>query len=171
MKICIFTKFLSAYTKWKKWMQQQWSMLSRHFIEAGLRQAKLHDQCYDACSTMMGEKKGATTLIKWDLQALALSSHCYAHSLNLTCGDWIKNSTIVSNSLDTSYEITKLVKFSSKRDSHLRKIHEGEYYQNEKKHNCEMKILRLFSQTRWTVRASTLSSIWENYKEVEELWN
>ena len=33
----------------------------------------------------------------------------------------------------TSYEITKLVKFSQKCDSRLSKIHEEEYYENEKK--------------------------------------
>ena len=70
---------------------------------------------------MMGKKER--------VQPLALSTHHYVHSLNLTRGDWIRDATIISKSLDTSNEITKLVKFSPKRDSHLRKIHEGEYYQ------------------------------------------
>ena len=96
---------------------------------------------------------------------MSLSTHYYAHSLNLTCGNWIKNSTIVSNSLDTSYEITKLVKFSPKRDSHLCKIREEEYYENEEKLIGKMQTLRLFSQTRWTVKASSLTSICENCKE------
>ena len=86
------------------------------FLKVGLDKAKLRGQCYDGCSTMMGKKKGVATLIKRDGQALALSTHYYAHSLNLACGDWIKNSTVVSNSLDTSYEITK---FSPKSDPHL----------------------------------------------------
>ena len=71
---------------------------------------------------MMGKKKR--------VQPLALTTHHYVHFLNLTCGDWIRNATIVSKLLDASNEITKLVKFSPKRDSHLRKIHEEEYYQN-----------------------------------------
>ena len=45
----------------------------------------------------MVKKKGVATLIKRDVQALALPAHCYAHSLNFACGDWIKNSTVVSN--------------------------------------------------------------------------
>ena len=73
----------------------------------GLDNAKLHGQCYDGCSTMTGKKKGVATLIKQDVQTLALSIHFYAHSLNCACGDWIKNSTVVSDSLDTSYEIAK----------------------------------------------------------------
>ena len=85
------------------------------FLRLGLDKTKLHDQCYDGCITMMG-KKGVATLIKRNVQTLTLSTHCYAHSLNLACKDWIKNSTVVSNSLDTSYEITELVKFSPKRD-------------------------------------------------------
>ena len=110
-------------------------------------------QCYDGCSTMMAKKKGVATLIKQDVQALALSTHSYTHSLNLACRYWIKNSTIVSNSLDMLYEITKLVKFSPKCNSHLRKIHEEEYYENKEKLRGKMQTLRLFSQTHWTVRS------------------
>ena len=136
-----------------------------------LDKAILRDQCYDGCRTMMGKKKGVATFIKRDVQALALSTHCYAHSLNLTCGDWVGNSTVVSNSFDTSYEITKLVKFSPKRDSHLRKIHEEEYYENEEKLSGKMQTLRLFGQIRWTVSASSLTSICKNYEELKELWS
>ena len=117
---------------------------------------------------MMGKKTGASKQIKDDVQSLALSTHCYAHSLNLACGDWMKNSSVVSKSLATSYEITKLVKFSQKRDSHLRKIHEEEYYDDDE-HNDMLKAVRLSSETRWTVRASSLSSISENYKELDQL--
>ena len=141
------------------------------FLRLSLDKAKLRDQCYDGCSTMMGKKKGVATLIKRDVLALALSTHCDTHSLNLACRDCIKNSIVVSNSLDTSYEITKLVKFSPKHGSHLRKIHEEEYYENEEKLSGKMQTLRLFSQVRWTVRASSLTSISENYKDLEELWN
>ena len=134
MKIYILTKTLSAYTKWKRRMQQRWSMLSKtFFLRLELDKAKLHGQCYDGFSTMMGKKKAVATIIKRDVQPLALSTHCYTHSLNLPCEDWIKNSTIASNSLDTSYKITKLVTFSPKRDSHLCKISEEEYYENGEK--------------------------------------
>ena len=118
---------------------------------------------------MMGKKTGVSKQIKDDVQPLALSTHCYAHSLNLACGDWMENSSVVSKSLATSYEITKLVKFSPKRDSHLRKIHEEEYYDDDE-HNDKLKTVRLFSETRWTVRAVSLSSIYENYKELDQLW-
>ena len=51
------------------------------------------------------------------------------------------------------------------------KIHEEEYYKNEEKLSGKMQTLRPFSRTRWTVRASSLTSICGNYKELEELWN
>ena len=107
-------------------------------IRLGFDTEKLRGQCYDGCSTMMGKKKGVSTQIKKDVQPLALCIHCYAHSLNLACSDWLKNSkvsNVVSKSLSTSFEITKLVKFSPKRDSHLRKIHEIQA-QEEKETVC-----------------------------------
>ena len=74
---------------------------------------KLRGECYNGWSTMMGKKKGAATQIKKDVHPFALSTYCYAHYPNLACHNWIRNSTIVSKSLDRSYQITKLVKFFS----------------------------------------------------------
>ena len=163
--------FISLYEMEKTDATTMVNVIKDIFLRLGLDKAKLRGQCYDGCSTMEGKKKGVATLIKRDVQALALSTHCYTYSLDLAYGHWIKNFTAISNSLYTSYEITKLVKFSPKRNSHLRKIHEEEYYENEEKLNGKMQTMRLFSHTRWTVRASSLTSICENYKELEELWN
>ena len=33
-----------------------------------------------------------------------------------------------------------------------------------------LKTVRLFSETRWNRRAGSLSSIYENYKELDQLW-
>ena len=137
--------FIGLYEMEKMDVTTMVSVLKDVLLRLGLDKAKLRGQCYDGCSTMMGKKKGIATLIKRDVQALALFTHCYAHSLNLACRDWIKNSTVVSNSMDMSYEITKLVKFSPKGDSHLRKIHEEEYYVNKEKLSGKMQTLILFS--------------------------
>ena len=83
---------------------------------------------------MMRKKKGVAIKVKNNIQPLALSTHCPAHSLSLACSDWIRNATAVSKSLDTSYEITNLVTFSPKYDSHLRRNQEEEYY--ERRENC-----------------------------------
>ena len=134
----------------------------------GFDSEKLRGRCYDGCATMMEKKKGVATQIKNYIQHLVLSTHCQAHSLNSACGDWIRNAAVVSKSLGTSYEITKLVHFSPKRKSNLRKNYEEEYYENEQNCSSKFTTLRLFSGTRWTVRAGSLTSIYENY--LEELW-
>ncbi len=45
----------------------------------------------------------------------ALYTHCYGHSLSLACGDAIKRSKIMKDSLNTTHEITKLIKKSPRR--------------------------------------------------------
>ena len=140
-------------------------------LRLGFDREKLRGQCYDGCGSMMGKNKGVATQIKNDIQPLALFIHCQAHSLNLACGDRIRSVTVVSKSLNTSYESTKLAKFSPKRGSHLRKIHEAEYYENEENCSCKITTLTLLSGTRWTVGAGSLTSIYENYQQLEELWH
>ena len=127
-------------------------------LRLGFHSENFLGQCYDGCATMMGKKKGVATQIKSDIQPLALSTHCHTQSLNLACSDWIRNAEDVSKSLDT----TILVKFFSKCDSHLRKIHEEEYCENEENCSSKFTTLKLFSGTSWTVRACFLRSIYKN---------
>ena len=166
--LTLYEDFLGLYEMEKTDADSIVRIIKDSLLCFGFDKEKLRGQCYDGCSTMMGTKTGVSKQVKNDVQPLALSTHCYAHSLNLACGDWMKNSSVVSKSLATSYEITKLVKFSPKRDSHLRKIHEEEYYDDDE-YNDMLKTVRLFSETRWTVRAGSLSSIYENYKELDQL--
>ena len=70
---------------------------------------------------MKGEKAGVAAQIK-KVQPKALLTHCFTHSLNLAVGDAIKESKVMKNSLETTFEITKLIKKSPKRDSKLQKI-------------------------------------------------
>ena len=60
-------------------------------LQLDLDGEKLRGQSYDGCITMMGKKKVVATQIKKDVQALSLSTNCNAHSLDQTCGDWIRN--------------------------------------------------------------------------------
>ena len=68
---------------------------------------------------MMDKKSGVATTIKNELNRNALSMHCHAHALNLTCGDSIKNCKLMQNALETSPEISKLVKKSVVSSSHF----------------------------------------------------
>ena len=43
-------------------------------------------------------------------------THCYSHALNLATQDTLKGIKILEDTLDTVYEITKLIKRSPKRD-------------------------------------------------------
>ena len=47
----------------------------------------------------------------------ALHSHCCGHALNLAASDTIKKNKILCDVLDTVFKITKLLKFSPKRDA------------------------------------------------------
>ena len=92
--------FISLYEMEKTDATTMINVIKDIFLRLDLDKAKLHGQCYDGFSTMMGKKKAVATIIKRDVQALALPTHFYTHSLNLACEDWIKNSTIASNSLN-----------------------------------------------------------------------
>ena len=138
------------------------NFIKHTILQLGFDNENLQFQCYDGCATILGKKKEVATQIKNGIQPLAISTHCHAHSLNWACGSWISNTAFVSKSLDTSYEITELVKFYPKLDSHFQKIDEEEYYKIEE--NCSSKF------TTSTVRADPLTSIYKNYLELEELW-
>ena len=47
-------------------------------------------------------------------------AHCYGHSLNLAASDATRNSKLMKDALDTTHEITKLFKFSSRREAIFR---------------------------------------------------
>ena len=73
-------------------------------------------QCYDGASNMSGAKGGvATQLIA--IESRALYTHCCCHALNLAIADTIKQSKVCPNALETAFEITKLIKFSPKRNA------------------------------------------------------
>ena len=52
----------------------------------------------------------------------ALHTNCYAHSINLAVGDTMKVCHFLKGTVDSTYELTKLVKMSPKRDAKLRSI-------------------------------------------------
>ena len=82
-------------------------------------------------------------------------THCYGHTLNLAYGDTIKRCKLLQDTLDTTYEITKLIKFSPRRNA---------IFSNAKDllapDTCGIQSL---CPTRWTVGAYALQSIIENY--------
>lgn len=119
-------------------------------------------QCYDGASNMTGLKKGVATQILSE-SPLAFLTHCYGHALNLAVGDMIKAESLFRNTMDTTSELSKLIKKSPKRDTMLSKIKE--------ELSLEYHGFRVLCPTRWTVRAACLKSILDNWDAINLLWN
>ena len=84
---------------------------------------------------MTGSKSGVATRIK-ELNFKCLFTHCYGHALNLAVGNFMRREKLLSETLDVIKEITKLVKNSPQRDTHLKSI--------RKKENAEKKGIHAF---------------------------
>ena len=72
-------------------------------------------QCYDGASSMSGCRSGFVTKLS-ALEHQSLYTHCYGHTLSLATQDALKGIKIMEETLETVYEITKLIKKSPKRD-------------------------------------------------------
>ena len=110
---------------------------------------------------MAGVKSGTAKAIT-DLEHKALYIHCYGHALNLAAQDTIKHVKTMQDTLDTTYEITKLIKKSPKREVIFKKI------ADEIKHDSPS--IRMLCPTIWTVRAEALTSVSENYGALQSTW-
>lgn len=63
---------------------------------------------------MSGAKSGVAKRIQED-EPRAVYTHCYGHSVNLASCDAVKQSKLIKSALETTYEITKLIKYSPRR--------------------------------------------------------
>jgi len=77
--------------------------------------SKCRGLCYDGASSMLGARSGAAKQLNEDKNR-AVFLHCYGHALNLAVGDSVKNSKILKDALEITFEVSKLVKYSPKRD-------------------------------------------------------
>ena len=63
---------------------------------------------------MCGTKSGVATRILAE-EPRALYTHCYGHSINLAACDAIKGTKLMKDVMETAHEITKLIKYSPRR--------------------------------------------------------
>ena len=122
--------------------------------------AKCRGQCYDGASTMRGAKSGVSKQIT-DEEPRVVFMHCYGHALNLVVGDAVKQSKLMKDAMDTMYEVSKLIKYSPKRDVKFEKLKE-----------CiapDTPGIRVLCPTRMTVRADSLKSVIGNYAILQGL--
>ena len=78
--------------------------------------AKRCGQCYNSASTMSGAKSGVANRIQ-DEEPRAVFTHCYGHANSLAMCDVLKHSKPIKHALEVTHEITKLIKYSPRRES------------------------------------------------------
>ncbi|XP_048732510.2 zinc finger MYM-type protein 1-like [Ostrea edulis] len=122
---------------------------------------KCRGQCYDGASNMSGAKKGVAANITRK-EARAIYTHCYGHALNLAVGDTVKRSKVMRDALDTVFEMSKLIKYSPRRDTILEQL--------KREMAPDTPGFRVLCPTRWTVRAASLNSVLKNYSVLQSLW-
>jgi len=134
--------------------------------DADLPISKLRGQCYDGAAAMRGIRSGVAKRIL-DEEPRAVYTHCYGHSINLAMNDSIKSSKPVKNSLEVTHEITKLIKYSPRR--------EGIFEDLKDKHDISVGYhtpgVRVLCPTRWTVCANALASVISNYDVLLNTWD
>ena len=118
-------------------------------------------QCYDGANNMSGIRSGVATQILKE-EERALFTHCYGHALNLAVSDTVRKVKLLHDTLDTTSEISKLLKYSPKRDTMFEKL--------KKELAPETPGFRTLYPTRWTVKANSLKSVLDNFKPLTQLW-
>ena len=134
-------------------------------LRLNLQLSQCRGQCYDGASNMSGIRSGVSTQIT-KAEKRAVYTHCYAHALNLAIGETIKRSKICCDALDVAFEISKLIKFSPKRNAAFDEIKIGNTDDQESSTGIQS-----FCPTRWTVRGKSVASILENFNNLKQLWN
>ena len=117
-------------------------------------------QCYDGASVMKGEHGGVASIIK-EKNGSCLYIHCHGHSLNLACGDTIKQIPSLKEAFDIARELIKFIRKSPKKSLNLMNL--------RKESDNPYAGVHDFSATRWTVRGGAMESIINNFDEITEL--
>ena len=128
----------------------------------GLSVQNCQGQCYDGANNMVGSKSGVATHIQ-EKEPRAILTHCYGHSLQLAVGDMVREVRKLRDALDTTSEISKLLKYSPKRDRMFEKL--------KAELAPKTPVFRVLCPTRWTIRAASLQSVIDNWISLQELWD
>ena len=118
--------------------------------------------CYDGAETMAGAIRGVAAQIISE-EPRALFTHCYGHSLNLAASDSVMKCKVVTDAIDATFEISKLIKYSPKCDAMFLKL--------KSELSPDSPGFRVLCPTHWTVRADSLHSVLDNYTALQHLWD
>ena len=111
---------------------------------------------------MNGARKGVAKLIDQE-ESCVIYMHCYGHALNLAVCNCMKSSKICKDSQDTAFEITKLIKFSPKRNAAFDQIRVSNQDYDSTIGICT------FCHTQGTVCGDAIESILINYYSLFDL--
>ena len=136
-------------------------VLKDTMVRLNLSLQNCRGQCHDGAANMAGLRNGVATQIA-SKEPRAIFVHRYGNALNLTAGDTVKKNKLLRNTLDTTLEISKLLKFSPRRDAMFSAL--------KSQISPETSGFQTLCPTRWTVRGCSLESILENYFVFEMLW-
>ena len=100
---------------------------------------------------MSGAKSGVAKQIT-DIKPRALFTCCYGHALNLAASDTLKKSKIMRGTRNYTQEITKLIKYSTRREGIFQKL-------KESVSTDKTPGVRVLCPTRRTVREDLLASV------------
>lgn len=67
---------------------------------------------------MKGVRSGLVPRVQ-ELESRAVYTHCYGHSINLAANDALTSSKLLKDALDMTREVTKLIKYSPRREDPL----------------------------------------------------
>ena len=115
-----------------------------------------------ALATCLEQNPGMATQIKAE-EPRAIFRHCHGHSLQLAVGDMMKEVNNLEDVLDTASEISKLLKFSPKREALFKKLKEDLA--------PEFPGFRTWCPIRWSVIGGSLPSVIDNWNVLQELWD
>ena len=116
---------------------------------------------------MLGKKFGVATQIK-ELQPKVYYTHCHGHTISLSVKEVTKQSNILGNTMGVAEEIVVLIKYSPKRENILGCIKEQVEFESEPEEKA--KDITKLSQTRWTVYATCLQRLIDNYEALMKVW-
>ena len=111
---------------------------------------------------MAGMKSGVAARLSSE-EPRAVYTHCYGHALSLAGSDAIKQCKVMKDSLETTHETTKLIKFSPRRDAL--------FQQSKEEFATDTGGVRVLCPHRWTVRAQSLKSILDIYEALFVTWD
>jgi hypothetical protein len=135
-------------------------------LRLGLSLDNCRGQCYDGASNMSGRHSGVQARILQKCEK-ALYVHCCVHSLNLALQDATRSIPMIRDVLDYVKELSTIIRASAKRYALFEKLRKRlQLTEANEGETMLSTTLRPLCPTRWTVRATSMRSVVDNYDAI-----